>query len=126
MKVFVYGTLRRGGRFNYLLNNSQFEGKALIFGYDLYDLGGDVPGIVAAPQLSNHVNIVAGEVYSINGPLLIRHLRMLEAGYVETSTVALVDGDETEVVVYVWPDKNLPYVGFDPPTLVPSGDWMER
>lgn len=119
MKVFVYGTLRQGGRFNALLSRSQFEGTAFLPEYDLYNLGGDVPGIVPGE------GTVKGEVYDID-EMVLRHLRMLEAGYIETSVVVLCEGDETETIAYVWPAADLSYVGSEKPTLVPSGDWMER
>ncbi|MEY4630936.1 MAG: hypothetical protein RIQ81_1056 [Pseudomonadota bacterium] len=65
--VFVYGTLKEGGRLHHYLDNSEkiFAGWSRP-GYDMYDLG-SYPGIVAAPASGRRVY---GEVYLVDGTTL--------------------------------------------------------
>jgi len=64
--VFVYGTLKRGGVNDALLEGQEFAGEARTSGgYALYDLG-DYPGMVAAPGAPG----VNGEVWSVDNACL--------------------------------------------------------
>ena len=65
--IFVYGTLKEGGRLHRYLENSEkiFAGWSQP-GHDMYDLG-SYPGIVAAPGSGRRVY---GEVYLVDGSTL--------------------------------------------------------
>lgn len=119
MKVFVYGTLRQGGRFNPLLQDSEFLGEATAYGFDLYDLGGDVPGMLPGAEL------VRGELYEVNNSIMLQ-LRILERGYIETTIDVSTNTGIEKATAFLWPDRHSAYVGHQEPTLVPGGDWMER
>ena len=43
-RVFVYGTLKRGHRNHYLLQNADFLGSCILPGFELWDLG-SYPGL---------------------------------------------------------------------------------
>jgi gamma-glutamylcyclotransferase (GGCT)/AIG2-like uncharacterized protein YtfP len=71
IKVFVYGTLKRGyGNHRLLIGRSIFVGADSIRG-KLYDLG-NFPGVWHGNDL------VQGEVYKIAGPEVLRDLDCLE------------------------------------------------
>ncbi len=62
-KIFVYGTLKRGGRNHRYLAGQQFLGEArTTAGYTLYSLG-DYPGMVRVP---NDQAEVTGEVWAVD------------------------------------------------------------
>lgn len=61
IKVFVYGTLVKGGRLHPHLENSTFIGDAALNDYALYNVTDWYPGI-----LPKNNSRVIGEVYSIN------------------------------------------------------------
>lgn len=65
MKVFVYGTLKKGYGNNVLLNGTKFIEERTLKGYKLYDAGFPV----AAPSEGNSIK---GEVYELpeNSPNL--------------------------------------------------------
>jgi gamma-glutamylcyclotransferase (GGCT)/AIG2-like uncharacterized protein YtfP len=68
-RVFVYGTLKRGGRNHAWLAGQEFlgEGRA-VSGYTLYSLG-DYPGMVHS---RNAHHDVAGEVWAVDAAGLAR------------------------------------------------------
>ncbi len=67
--IFVYGTLKRGGSNHRFLAGQKFAGAARTApGFRLYDLGG-YPGMVAR---ANDREGVAGEVWSVDAPTLVR------------------------------------------------------
>jgi len=59
MKLFVYGTLKRGFFNNQVLGDSPFVRDAVIWGFTLIDLG-PFPGLVAA------ASSVVGEVFEVD------------------------------------------------------------
>ena len=59
MKLFVYGTLKRGKSAHSLMKHCEFLGETILPGYSLYRQGG-LPVLVI-----DHVNTVTGEVYRI-------------------------------------------------------------
>ena len=66
-KVFVYGTLKRGGSNHRFLAGQQFLGEARTApGYTLYALG-DYPGMVRA---ANDQTGVTGEIWAIDATCL--------------------------------------------------------
>jgi len=63
MKIFVYGTLKRGGSNHACLRDQEFLGEACtVPGFTLYSLG-SYPGMV--PDLTDRHG-VAGEVWSVD------------------------------------------------------------
>lgn len=62
--VFVYGTLMRGCRANYMLKDARFCGRYHLKDYAMYDLG-RYPGI--CPQQGG---LVQGEVYLVSPDML--------------------------------------------------------
>lgn len=65
MKVFVYGTLRRGHGNNRLLRDSDCHGVAVLEGYKMVSLGG-FPAIFRGEK----DDTVVGEVYEVTKPVL--------------------------------------------------------
>lgn len=70
IRVFVYGTLKRGHGNHRLLAQSKFLGRCVIRGkYQMVSLGG-FPGLVEAPMDAPEVPI-SGEVYQVNDDTLL-------------------------------------------------------
>lgn len=85
MKVFVYGTLKRGFPNSYLLRNSTYIGKATtVDKFCMYDLGA-FPAVACSPEISK----IEGEVYNIDKATLV-NLDMLE-GYPNLYTRTLIN-----------------------------------
>ena len=62
--VFVYGTLMRGNRAEYLLRGAEYRGRFALDGFGMYQLSG-FPGIVPEPG-----KLVLGEVYLVDDAIL--------------------------------------------------------
>jgi len=60
MKLFVYGTLKRGYWNNRYLSTSTFIDEHILFDYALVDLGG-IPGLIE----TDHPDGVKGEVWEV-------------------------------------------------------------
>ena len=94
-RLFVYGTLKRGGAGAEHLRGAIFEcAVATASGYALYDLG-DYPALVAALD-----GVVEGEVYLVT----LEHLAELDRyeGYpdlYDRQLVPLADGSSAEAYV---------------------------
>ena len=58
MKLFVYGTLKKGYHNNYLLKNSEYMGKAITTG-KMYNVG-------KFPAVTSGKDIIKGELYKID------------------------------------------------------------
>ncbi len=68
-RLFVYGTLMRGGRYHHVLDGQRLRGPARTLPrYALLDLGA-YPGLVERPEDGR---VVAGEVYEVAAGLLPR------------------------------------------------------
>lgn len=74
MKVFVYGTLRKGGHNHGVLNGAKYVGVDYIEGFTLYDLPYGFPCIVKGEGR------VMGEVYEVDDDRILERLDILE-GY---------------------------------------------
>ncbi len=87
--VFVYGTLKRGGRNHRCLAGQQFLGEARTApGYMLYSLG-DYPGMVRSADTSHDVT---GEVWEVDAACLAQldELEGVAEGLYERVSVQLV------------------------------------
>ena len=94
-KVFVYGTLKKGGALHGNLARSEFVGEAELSGFEMYNVGGWFPAIV---KTDNKDPKVKGEIYKIDDETLSR-LDMVE-GY-----PGLYQREETEHgIVYFMED----------------------
>ncbi len=98
LKIFVYGTLKRGYCNHNFIKSSQFIGNAYIKGYDLYDLK-DYPAIIKS---TDDECIVYGEVYQISEQTLQLIDQLEDEGdlYNRVQTVANVDGQDILVSTY--------------------------
>ena len=86
--VFVYGTLKRGGRNHHHLAGQQFLGDArTLNGYTLYSLG-DHPGMIRAPDDTAGVT---GEVWAVDAGCLKRldRLEQVDKGLYERVPIKL-------------------------------------
>ena len=66
--VFVYGTLKKNQRANYMLNDSEYIGEGYIENYVMYNLGA-FPGIKFE---RGDENKVYGEIYKVDSETLER------------------------------------------------------
>lgn len=74
--VFVYGTLKKGGRFHHVLRDSRFIGEGEIEG-QLYNIG-------AFPGLVQGAGAVKGELYELGKEGSIERLDHLEGFFTES------------------------------------------
>lgn len=102
-RVFVYGTLKRGGDNHHYLAYQQFLGAAHTPpGYTLYSLG-DYPGMVRA---EGDTAGVAGELWAVDEACL-KQLDLLEGvneGLYERVSITLatpIDGQPVETYLYL-------------------------
>lgn len=100
-KVFVYGTLKKGGHFHDVLKDSRFIGEGVVEG-QLYNLG-TFPGLVQGE------GEVRGELYELDGGASLERLDHLEGFFAESPYKSLfvrkhrkikVDGKEHLTWVY--------------------------
>ena len=122
--VFVYGTLRKGGRLHGYLRDQGFISQATLPGFGMYPAGrGFYPGIVPRDG-----HTVTGEVWEVDTDCLWR-LDRLEGH---------PNHYRRQPVQVVWGDGAAPYVATDEPVQVyihqippetpewiESGDWLE-
>jgi len=76
VKVFVYGTLKKGGHFHDVLRDSLFIGEGEIEG-QLYN-------IVTFPGLVQGAGIVKGELYELGKEVSLERLDHLEGFFAES------------------------------------------
>jgi len=75
-KVFVYGTLKRGGYFHNVLLNSRFIGEGTVEG-QLYNIG-NFPGLVQGK------GEVKGELYELGSETSLERLDHIEGFFAES------------------------------------------
>ena len=106
LRLFVYGTLKKGFYNHGYLGKARLIGTAILRGYDMYTNGG-------FPYITKGDGVVHGEVYEVTNEHDIKNIRMLESGSDETDVTIVFDGnsleDEYEVSstakAYTFPEK---------------------
>lgn len=99
--VFVYGTLKRGGRNHAQMSGGRFVGPARTqSGWALHDLG-SYPGMVPAPDAPEGI---VGELWEISDPLLAKLDRFegVHEGLYRRETLALAEPTGTTAFAYVY------------------------
>jgi len=102
-RIFVYGTLKRGGRNHHYLAGQQFLGVAhTVPGYTLFSLG-DYPGMVRSAQDTAGVS---GEIWAVDeaGMKQLDELEGVDEGLYERVTVSLAppfDNQTVETYLYL-------------------------
>ncbi|MCX8084218.1 MAG: gamma-glutamylcyclotransferase [Calditerrivibrio sp.] len=102
-KVFVYGTLKKGKQFNYLMKDAKFLGRAeTVEKYAMYK--DNIPYVVKDEQVST----IKGEVYLVNEKILHELDKFEEHPnyyYRELIKVRLDTGKEMDAYIYFFPEK---------------------
>lgn len=102
MKLFVYGTLKRGFRLNEHTIGSDPSCKFIevgkIKGFDMYS-NGSYPYIV---QVEDKDRVVHGEVWEINNAVMMTTLRGIECEYQETEVEVETEGGTETCIAYVY------------------------
>jgi gamma-glutamylcyclotransferase (GGCT)/AIG2-like uncharacterized protein YtfP len=115
VRIFVYGTLRKGECRHYFLEDSRFIGYARVKGYLLYNLG-------AYPGMVQGGGEVVGEVYEIPESFL-KKLDLVEGVPElyrrELIEVTLENGQTISAYAYIYNRK------IDNKLLISSGDWKD-
>ena len=114
MKLFVYGTLKKGFVYNYLLGGSKFLGESILDGYALY-----VNDVI--PFIFKEEGKVHGEVYKIDEKI-IEKLDSLEAAYNRKWVEVEVEGENMLVNVYVAKEKHEHYKKINSGIYKPVGE----
>jgi len=96
MRVFVYGTLKKGFHNHRLLEGCEFIGTRSVSGFTLIDLGA-FPGMVASP------GEVTGEVYEIDDETLARLDQLESEGSFYKRVKINIDGDDVSTYLYMLP-----------------------
>ena len=95
-RVFVYGTLKRGGCNHHLLTGQRFiTGARTLPVYRLYDLGGYPGMVIADPGVS-----IAGEIWQVSAPCLaaLDELESVDEGEYTRERVLLAAPDNDPAV----------------------------
>lgn len=115
--VFVYGSLRRGGKgaMSIRFPDSKFIADAQVSG-SLYDLGA-YPGLLLDESNSS----VIGEVYEVDDELLKKLDEFEASGNYRRKQVEIPLGTHRKVCWVYEPDPDF----YSLRTLITSGDWIE-
>jgi gamma-glutamylcyclotransferase (GGCT)/AIG2-like uncharacterized protein YtfP len=128
IKMFVFGTLRKGDRLDYYMDGSKFAGKYYLEGQLMMsELG-------AAYIDFKEKNVATiGELHYINYPGLQRidHLESRSGEFPKGYDLSIVPVWKLEKEgEYAFDDKNKEYAFFyrrrDEPIKIKSGDWLKR
>jgi len=110
MKVFVYGTLKKGRGNHHLLSQSKFLGTAeTLPQYTMVSLGA-FPGVI-----ENGITQIQGEIYEVNAEQLVR-LDRLE-GHPNFYRRDEIETSEGKAWIYLLPPEYLQH------TRIASGEW---
>lgn len=116
MRIFVYGTLRKGGSNFGLMKDANFIAKGTVGGV-LLDYGG-YPALVSRPH---GYTLVHGEIYDVDAPTLARLDKMEGHPHYYRRTMLAVNLGSAhtypaDTYVPVKPDLSAP--------VIESGDWI--
>ena len=95
VKVFCFGTLKKGFGLSRFLASSEFLGYAQLNDYDLYEMSNGIPFVIKG------TGIVYGEVYEVDKETL-KVLDRIEVGYDRVEEKVLLDMEEIDVNVYTF------------------------
>jgi len=119
IRIFVYGTLRRGGRNHRLLETATYVRRATtVPGFTMFDLGG-CPAVDRGGR-----DAIVGELYDVDAHTLAR-LDRLEGHptlYCR-APVELDDGSFAMIYIYKMATRQRVEQRHE---VVASGDWMQR
>lgn len=100
MRVFVYGSLKRGYALHHLLETSQFKGCGItVPHYRIYDLG-SYPGLIEVPDgLPIH-----GEMFDVSEVTLSRldEAEGVSEGWYARRPIRLQNSDHEETHAWFW------------------------
>ena len=105
--IFVYGTLKKGGINNSILDNCVFIGLGRVWGCALLDYGG-YPGMIPTTVRGGDISSVRGEVYAVPDrywPGLLNELDRLEQAfrlYIRVKIRVDVAGTAKECTTYLF------------------------
>ena len=107
--LFVYGTLRKGGRLHHFLDGCEFQQAGTITG-TMFSLG-------YCPAITLHgEHTIHGELYRLGNREQINSINRLEAGY----DCEQVDVDGNPAWVFHMSSKDL-----DQLPVIEDGDWLQ-
>jgi gamma-glutamylcyclotransferase (GGCT)/AIG2-like uncharacterized protein YtfP len=128
--IFVYGTLKRDGFNNYLLDGCSFIGIGVAMGFVLVDMGGCpgmMPGVVTR---HDHNDDAVGEVYGVSDeelPHVLARLDQLEnEGSLYVRVKAKIQLYSNTIEDAVHPIECVTYLfmpNLNPDSLVKGGEW---
>ena len=128
--IFVYGTLKRDGFNNRLLDGCSFIGIGVAMGFVLVDMGGCpgmMPGVIAR---HDHNDDAVGEVYGVSDeelPSALARLDQLEnEGQLYVRVKAKVQLHSNTIEDAVHPIECTTYLfmpNLDPDSLIKGGEW---
>lgn len=125
--LFVYGTLRRGGRNHHLLEGADYKKEAQIAGYMMWSFG-SFPGVVSASPNQ----VIRAELYHVDEGLLAR-IDRLEDFYGPDDPrniyerVSVRDSENRTGFLYIFVQDRLQQPPFkQSKRLIPGGDWINR
>ncbi|MHC4932054.1 MAG: gamma-glutamylcyclotransferase family protein [Planctomycetota bacterium] len=114
-RIVVYGLLRRGHSMAPLLRSSTFEGRVVLGGFEMIDLG-SYPGVVPGE------GCVVGEVYALGGDRLLAVLDRAEGVHEDPPLYRRIEvealGAPAWLYVFARDVTGLRRIG--------SGDWADR
>lgn len=102
MRLFVYGTLKRGFTLNEHTiggdNSCRYIGEGKIEGFDMYS-NGSYPYIVPVEDKSHKVS---GEIWEVNDSVMMTRLRGIECEYQETTVQVVTELGVEDCIAYVY------------------------
>jgi len=116
MKIFVYGTLKKGFRNHYLLQNAKFLCDYRLSGFVMGTFNNDFPFIIRKD------GIVYGELYEIT-PEILEDLDILE-GHPDFYVRILINDGTHEFYIYVMSENFMENVEEWGWKQIPEGNWI--
>lgn len=98
IRIFVYGTLKRGFYNHYLIENEKFLGEHCVYGYTLYE----VPGFAYPFMVKSDGGFVKGEVWEVAMDVFEIIRRMEESAGYRVKSIG------KNLFAFVFPKSQLP------------------